>query len=240
METGSNIKKEYILYHNLICPFSRKIRFLLDERDIEYKKIEIKIWERDEKILRLNAANETPVLTCPKEGLVIVDSYIIAEYLNDFENNLKNDEFNYFNLLGDTLEEKIEIQRLHMWFDKKFYNEITAYIIQEVFYKTFKIKKNVNSDKLAVARYNLDANIEYMEYLLTTRKWLAIEKFSLADLAAAAQISILDYLGYINWDKYLKLKNWYLVVKSKKGFRNILKDKIAGFLPSKYYRELDF
>ena len=240
MTIENNIKKEYVLYHSLICPFSRKIRFLLDERDIQYKKVEIKIWDKDDKILRLNVANETPVLTCPKEGLVIIDSYIIAEYLNDFENDCKEDEFNYFNLLGDSLEEKLEIQRLHMWFDKKFYNEITSYVIEEVFYKTFKIKKNVNNEKLAVARYNLEANIEYMEHLLTTRKWLAIEKFSLADLAAATQISILDYLGYINWDKYLKLKNWYTIIKSKKGFREILKDKIAGFLPSRYYKELDF
>ena len=95
-------------------------------------------------------------------------------------------------------------------------------------------------DKLNVALKNLDLHINYIEYLLSKHRWLASEIFTIADIASATQLSILDYLGYIDWNKYIKLREWYRIIKSKKGFRRILFDKIPGYKPSRYYSELDF
>ena len=99
---------------------------------------------------------------------------------------------------------------------------------------------NINTKRLKAGQNNLDSHIRYMEYLLDNRKWLAGENFSMADISAATQISSLDYLGEISWNKYKILKDWYSTIKSKTAFQSILKDKIEGFKPSKYYSELDF
>ena len=170
---------------------------------------------------------------------VICDSFLICNYIDELE--IKEDELGYFNFLGNGLPEKYEIQRLHMWFDKKFYNEVSKHFIEEIFLNYVKGNKSTDMEKINIVLQNLDKHILYIEYLLSKRKWLACESFTVADMAAATQLSILDYMGYINWNKYRKLKDWYIIIKSKQGFKKILYDtKIIGFKPSACYTELDF
>ncbi len=229
---------DYILYHYPLCPFSRKIRFLLNEFGVPYKLKEIKFWKRSEELLRLNPAGDVPILANEKEGIVIVDSFVIAEYLDKLYS--KNTDLLRVSFLSDDELEKAEIRRLEMWFDKKFYNEVSKYILEERVYNTFLDNIEINTKRLKAGQRNLDPHLRYIEFLLDRRKWLAGENFSLADISAATQISSLDYLGEISWSKYKILKDWYLTIKSKIAFHSILKDKVEGFMPSKYYSEFDF
>jgi glutathione S-transferase len=61
-----------------------------------------------------------------------------------------------------------------------------------------------------------------------------------ADLAAAAQLSSLDYLGEVPWEDYPAAKAWYVRLKSRKSFRSLLTDRIIGFAPPPDYANLDF
>src|SRR3546814_10778059 len=54
---------------------------------------------------------------------------------------------------------------------------------------------NVLRESIKAANSHLD----YIEYLLDHRRWLAGPAFSLADIAAATQISVADSLGGIDW-----------------------------------------
>ena len=231
---------KYTLYSTTFSPFSRKVRFFLDEKGIDYQLTEIKFWTRDKEFLKLNPANEVPVLKNLQTKDVICDSYLICEYIDEVENN--DNELSYFNFLGKNLKEKYEIQRLHMWFDKIFYNEVSKYFIDETYLNFLKgNKQKQNSvDKINIGLSNLKRHIQYMEFLLSKRKWLAGEIFSIADIAASTQLSVLDYIGYIDWNEYQKLKEWYITIKSKKGFKNMLYEKISGFQQSEYYSKLDF
>lgn len=227
---------KYILYSANFCPFSRKVRFFLEERDIEYETRETKFWLREKSFVKINQASEVPVLKNLQTQEIICDSYLICSYLDEIEINSDD----YFRFLGDNRREKYEIQRLHMWFDKKFYYEITHHLVEEIFLNFVQGNGSTNTNRINVAMMNLEKHIKYMEYLLSSRKWLAAERFSMADIAAAMQISIIDYLGYVEWNKYPKLKDWYMTIKSKQGFRKMLSEKIAGFSESKYYSKLDF
>ena len=62
----------------------------------------------------------------------------------------------------------------------------------------------------------------------------------MADISAAANLSILDYLGDIPWDDYKNAKLWYSKIKSRPCFKDILKDNIKGILPARHYANLDF
>ena len=230
---------DYILYHYPLCPLSRKIRFLLDDMGLSYKLKEVKFWKRDNALLKLNPASEVPVLVDEKNDFVLVDSFIIAEYLDVIHN--KSNDLLKISYLSDNEIEKAEIRRLEMWFDKKFYNEVSKYILEERVYNTFLDKTpEINTKRLKAGQKNLEPHLRYIEFLLDKRKWLAGENFSIADISAATQISSLDYLGEISWSKYKILKDWYLTIKSKVAFHSILKDKIEGFIPSKHYSEFDF
>lgn len=227
----------YTLYYSSICPFSKKVRFILDEFCFEYKKIDIKLWRIDRDFLDISPSNETPVLVDEKNNYIVNDSYVIIDYLDYVNSSILSKS----GLFGGDIFEKSEIQRLQMWFDKKFFSDITKMVMEEIFFKTFENNNKVpDSRKLDIIRYNFDLHVRYMEELLATRKWLACEKFTLADISASVHLSILDYLGYINWNKYPKLKDWYIVIKSKKGFENILNERIGAFKPSTNYNKYDF
>lgn len=229
----------YILYSSKICPFSKKVRFFMYDNQISFEESEINFWERSKNMLRLNPACETPVLKDTEKGLIINDSFLICEYLR--QEQPQDNELEYSNLFGMNDKETYEIQRLHMWFDKKFFNEITNNIIYEIFIKTFnKDDKNINKNVIDASLINLEQHIKYIEHLLIKRSYLAGEYFSIADMAAATQISILDYLGYIQWNNYSKFKDWYIKIKQKKSFSKILDDKIVGFNPNPMYKQLDF
>ena len=55
---------------------------------------------------------------------------------------------------------------------------------------------------------------------------------SAADLAAAAHLSIPDYLGDVPWNEDEAAKNWYARIKSRPSFRPILGDMHPGVPPS--------
>ncbi|MGZ9594304.1 MAG: glutathione S-transferase family protein, partial [Candidatus Liberibacter asiaticus] len=63
---------------------------------------------------------------------------------------------------------------------------------------------------------------------------------SYADFAASATISILDYLGEIDWDTAPIVKEWYQRMKSRPSFRPLLSERIRGLLPVSHYTNLDF
>ena len=62
----------------------------------------------------------------------------------------------------------------------------------------------------------------------------------IADLAAAAHLSAVDYIGDVPWKDHEGAKNWYSRVKSRPSFRTLLEDNIPGAPPPKHYRNLDF
>jgi glutathione S-transferase len=82
--------------------------------------------------------------------------------------------------------------------------------------------------------------LSYIGYLADRRAWLAGDQFSLADIAAAAQISCIDYLGDVPWEDYQEAKQWYARIKSRPSFRPILEDYVPGMRPPAHYTDLDF
>jgi glutathione S-transferase len=83
------------------------------------------------------------------------------------------------------------------------------------------------------------AHLDYIDYLLDHRTWLAGPTMSLADLAAAAQISIADYLGGIDWKSHDQAKRWYIGMKSRPSFRPLLSERMEGIAPPADYEKLD-
>jgi glutathione S-transferase len=90
------------------------------------------------------------------------------------------------------------------------------------------------------ARANIRTHLRYIGYLAGSRKWLAGDALSHADLAAAAQLSCIDFLGDVPWDENETAKLWYARVKSRPSFRPLLADRLPGLAPSPVYADLDF
>ncbi|WP_341808273.1 glutathione S-transferase family protein [Wolbachia endosymbiont (group E) of Neria commutata] len=216
-----------ILYHFPLCPFSRKVRALLKEKKLNCDLVCEDPWEKRDQFTEINPTGQVPVLI--DNHFVVTDSSAICEYLEEiYSSNIK--------LLGSSAIIRSKIRALINWFDNKFYNEVTKYIMNE------KVITNRSPDSrfLHAAKHNLSCHIEYIEYLINKNVWLATDKFTLADIALASHISVMDYVNSFPWKKSKIIKEWYSIVKSRPCFREILSDRVSGLTPPKHYTELDF
>ena len=219
------------LHHFWLCPFSRKVRIVLAEKELDFELKFEKFWERRDEFLSLNPAGQVPVLVEP-DGAALSESGVICEYLDE--------TFSAEPLLGPDTRARAETRRLVAWFDLKFYAEVTQNLVDEKVLKRFMSMGEPSSEAIRAGRQNVGYHLDYIAYLTDRRNWLAGDDFSLADIAAAAQLSCIDYLGDVPWDSHGAAKDWYARVKSRPSFRPILKDSISGFHPPHHYADLDF
>ncbi len=190
------------------------------------------VWERRDSLCRLNPAGEVPVMT-DENGIVLCGSYAISEYL---EEGYEDSGF-----LGKTLAERAEVRRLITWFDVKFYHEVSQPVLFEKFYRRLLQYGVPDSETLRHAALNIKYHLEYIAELTENHRWLAGEYISLADFAAAAHISALDYLGNVPWEQAPeRTRNWYAIMKSRPAFRPLLADRMPGFTPPAHYDNPDF
>ena len=105
------------------------------------------------------------------------------------------------------------------WFDGKFVREVTDLVWGEKLIKRIKHNETPDSAAVRAGLGNINLHLEYIAYLFERRNWLAGEALSLADIAAATQLSVLDYMGDVPWDRHPGAKLWYSRIKSRPSFR---------------------
>jgi len=201
--------------------------------------VEERVWERRPEFLAINPAATTPVLV--EEGQpAIPGAAIIAEYLDE----TRGAELGEQRLLPRDSGARVEVRRLINWFNDKFFDEVSGPLINERLYKR-QMPTNAGggspeTEVIRVARHNIRYHLAYIGWLVRTRDWLAGPRMSYADLAAAAQLAAVDYLGDVPWDDDEAARVWYSRVKSRPSFRPILAETLAGIPPSETYADLDF
>jgi glutathione S-transferase len=218
------------LYHFPLSPFCRKVRLTLAEKKQEVELIEERYWEPSPDFLRRNPAGKVPVLRI--DARVLSESQAICEYLDDL--------FPEPRLMPREPEARYEVRRLCAWFDDKFHHEVTAKLLNERINKKVMGLGTPDSRAIKDGATKIKYHIDYMGWLLDQRRWLAGDAMSLADFAAAAHLSCLDYISDVDWHRSPVVKDWYAKIKSRPSFRTLLADQVPGFRPSPHYADLDF
>jgi glutathione S-transferase len=227
------------LFHYPFCPHSRFVRLALEELGAPPRLVEERPWERRQEFLTLNPAGTTPVLV--EEGVPPVPgAAIIAEYLGE----TRGEKLAELRLLPRETGARVEVRRLMSWFHDKFFEEVSGAMVMERIYKRFipagRGGGPPDTDTLRAARSNIRYHLAYIGWLVRTRDWLAGDDLTFADLAAAAHISAVDYLGEVPWDADETAKAWYARIKSRPSFRVLLGEALAGLPPAPSYADLDF
>lgn len=227
------------LYHHPLCPHSRFVRLLLGEYGVEPKLVEENVSERRRDFLILDPAGQTPVLV-EQSGMVVPGAGPIAEYFDE----TRGLALGRHRLLPEDPASRVEVRRLFEWFGQKFFGEVTNWLVTEKVYKRYMPRERgggaPDMDLVRAARANIRTHLRYISYLAGSRKWLAGDQLSHADLAAAAQLSCVDFLGDVPWDENEAAKLWYARVKSRPAFRSLLADRLPGLCPAPVYADLDF
>jgi glutathione S-transferase len=226
------------LLHYPLCPASRAIRLALFEVGIETALSEVKPWAVTPDFLNVNPAGTLPVLTY--DGKCLCGTYPIVEYLAETAAR-DGTPSQRAALWPGTPSERAEARRIAEWFLHKFDAEVSQYLLEEKHYGPMSRRRPApDLNAIRASRGNLRYHLSYVSFLSDRRKWLGGDRMSFADLAAAAQLSVMDYLSEINWTEFPEAKAWYVRLKSRPSFRSLLADRVPGFNPPEIYANLDF
>lgn len=239
---------KYRCYHYALSPFCRKLRLVLSEKAVEFELIEEKYWEKNDAFLRMNPAGKVPVLTQVEidedvfgsaranrtSRRVFTESHPICEYIDCTHPGTQQ-------LMPEHSLDQYETRRLVNWFDEKFHTEVTRRIVGEKLLRKIQRTGPTDASVIRAGLRCLDFHLEYMAFLLKKRKWLACDSITLADFAAAAHISCLDFVGDIAWEDHPTIKGWYSTIKSRPSFQPLLNEFVPSLPPPPAcYSNLDF
>lgn len=221
----------WTLHQFPLCPFSRKVRILLGEKSIAYDLMQRRPWDEGDDLWRLNDAGRVPVLEDKARNIALCDSRAICEYL---EETVERSPM----LAGSALA-RAETRRLVALFEENFHADVVAPLLHEKMTKRLVLRQPPDGRVLREAMKRAHGHLDYIDWLVDNRSWLAGSTMSLADLAAAAQVSVADYLGGIDWRGHDQARGWYAVFKSRPSFRPLLAEKMEGIHPPSHYAMVD-
>jgi glutathione S-transferase len=220
------------LYQFPLCPFSRKVRLLLSEKGVPHELVRETPWLRRDEFVDLNPAAQTPVLVEPQKGIVLIDSVAICEY---FEETVEKAP-----MIPGTAVNRAEIRRMVAWFDERLYGDVVGPLLEERMRKRLVSRDPPDTKVLREAMRVANGHLDYIDYLLDHRRWLGGPSLTLADLTAAAQLSVADYLGGLDWRGHKQTTEWYAVMKSRPSFRPLLGERMEVIAPPPHYDKVDF
>lgn len=224
------------LHHAPLDAASRFIRLCLGEYGLTADLIEERVTERREAFLILNPSGTVPVLV--ENGQAICGVSPIAEYLDE----TRGFDLGSRRLFPADPVMRAEMRRLTEWFLIKFEEEVTRLLVHEKLTKRSLKGSAASPDMTAIraARTNIRYHLKYIGFLIARRSFLAGDWLTIADLAGAAHLSVVDYLGDVPWDEDEAAKTWYARMKSRPSFRALLADIVPGLAPASTYADLDF
>ncbi|MDR1208691.1 MAG: glutathione S-transferase family protein [Holosporales bacterium] len=219
------------LYYYPLCAFSRTALILLAEKKLDFSIEVTRFWDRNGPLLELNPFGRLPVLI-DLNGSTISGTYAITEYLEDAYDNIR--------LLPIDIAERAEARRIFQWMQEDFSADVTVPLVFEKDIKRYFPQSSPSSSAIKQVKEAIAVYFKLIEGFVSRRNWLAGNTLSIADIAAAAHISVLDYLGAISWAHFPVVKEWYMRIKSRPSFKRVLTDRVPSIQPISHYSNLDF
>ncbi len=222
------------LHHSAFDPFSRKIRMMLQELGVAFNLEEYGLFEDATEKLEFASLPILPILVIDETEEYFCGHYAITECVDEIigaEGSLIGTKDDYVM--------RARVRRLMYWFDDEFYRNVTKNIFNQKILNP-KIKTTVSPDALRTGYEQIRLHLNKMQEILDKNIWLAGTKISMADISAAVQLSLVDYVGNVAWDNYPLVKEWYQIIKSRPSFQPFLAERAPMYSPSDYYTKLDF
>ncbi len=224
------------LYHQTLSPACRALRLALAEKRLDAAAVAERFWDRRPEFLAMNPAGAVPVFR--DDEIVVNGQFHIPEYLEE--------SYPETPLWPADAGWRREARRLYDWFLVTFQQEVTEPLLMQKVHPRYCgspwLPRPGGPDINAI-RGGMDAvrrHLDLIGHLSDTRSWLAGDRLSYADLAAAAQLSALDYVGDVPWQHNDQAKTWYMRIKSRPSFRPLLAETVPGLPASRHYAVLDF
>lgn len=228
-----------IVHHHPFLAPCRFARLVLAEHAIDAELVVEPFWDARPQFVAVNPSLTLPMAYDGERG-PLVGAEVLMEYVDERYGETRPAH----RLMPPDPFQRAEVRRLVYWFTQKFEEEVAGPLVTERILKIEMPSKRgggaPDSAALRIARQNVVAHFHYLGSLAIGRKWIAGDTFSFADLAAAAALSVVDYLGEAPWSADPAVKAWYQKLKSRPSFRPLLSDKARLVAPAPHYADLDF
>lgn len=221
-----------VLYHHPFLPACRLVRLVLTEKKLDFTLEAVDPSRPSAAWLHHCPRGELPTLV-DEEKRPFSGAYAIIEYLDEqFPLGAK--------MLGSDSLDRARLRGLVGWWRETFAFEVTYKLFGEKFLKRIMRSGSPSSAAIREGKERLPHYLQTIEAAMHQHRWLAGEHLTLVDFEAAAQFSVIDYLGDVPWDQFPEAKMWYMRLKSRPSFRPLLEDRYLGVPPAPHYSEIDF
>jgi glutathione S-transferase len=195
-----------ILYYHQQSNFSRKIRILLAEKNLDCELREVNLVNKSSDFLKVSPIGKVPVFV-EEDGTVIWDSTLIAEYLDETYPKPRFYPSNY--------RERLECRKWEELADNLGDNIINLWILNLT--KNFALSRY--RDKLETTINRLlplfEQQLSQSQYLLGGETWTA------ADIAALCSIGYYSFRLNENWVlQYPNLANWFKSLHDRESVKS--------------------
>lgn len=173
-----------ILYGSPLSTFTRKVRIALEEKGIPYELKPIGMGRHSPALMAINPLGKVPVYETG--GIMVPDSSVIIAFLEKTGAERP--------LYPEDPAEFARALFLEEYADTRLREASAAFFYQRTVRRLFQ-KKPPDEQALAVAAPIRDECCEFLESQLGDAPYLVGERFSVADVAVAAQLVTLDQGG---------------------------------------------
>ena len=220
-------------YHWPLDPMARTVRVALGEKRLPFEAAETRPWSVHPDVERLAPGAAPPALIDQTtEGrIVLLGSQAMVEFLETAYPGAR--------LIPAGQQDAAEARRLWRWCEDAF-QVVHDNLLAERISQWVRRDRQPDSGALRKGAHALRGRLTFMNALAEQRSYLAGRHMSVADVSAAAHLSVLDYFGDVDWETVPDLRAWYARMKSRPSFRPLLEDRIEGTRPAKHYADLDF
>ena len=188
----------YTLYDRPECPFCLKVRIVLAELNCAHETIEV---TDKAQVAGLGPQGTTPVLV--DGDLVVWESSVIAEYLNDRCAG---------RLMPEDPAEAAQVRLLHAYSDKVVG---PAGLREVIFEKRGADKADWDEARIQEGETGWRACLDWLEGQIAGEGGLVGKADTLADCALFPRFALAEHYGVPVDDRHPKLKTWYGARKSR-------------------------
>ena len=205
---------------------SRFIRLILGELKIGF--------ELRDPMREAGGLPDVPTF-CDENGTQVTYAAVIAEYLDEGYGAPYGNS-----LIGTDPVPRAKVRPIWRYIDGPLADRVTAPLMYERVHRRASGLGTPDSTVIQRASAAKSYYFKQLEGLIDQSTWIAGPTLTVADLALAAQLSLLDYLGLVTWTQYPSLADYYRKMKSRPSMRTLLEDRWEGHVPSGTYADLDF
>ncbi len=168
------------LYSTTYCPYAWRTRIVLHEKDVPFEIFEVDLKQKQSEFIDVSPTGKVPVFV---DGVTTLwESMVVNEYLEETHPEP--------NLLGMTAAEKAEVRTeiIDLNWNR---SQPLAKLAAMFFYD--RLEKDEARIEREFGKWN--AYLDFLEQIFSTRDWLALGRFSLADISLYTTVSVSEGFG---------------------------------------------